>query len=330
MKKGREIFVSVIIGVVIAIGFIFFRNHNQNKDETAQKKKDLSSIQVGYSPLMVNLPLMVAFQNDYFKNEGLNIVLQKMSTTNNMRDAITSGKIKICSALGSEMFFENNNMLPGNLYALYFNVLTKSRYQDGIVVKADSDIGTIEQLNGKSIGCYPASTVKVYLDMIAQNKNLSYRQTLVAPAEAFQLLDKGQLDAIYAIEPQLSEAKKNPNYKIIDDALLAQYVLEEIPVGVCAINGEFYLKYPEVAEKIQTALKNAVDFIEKDQAEAIKLGEKFIGVTEGNLSGSNLPEWKSGCEINHETLTKFLAFLHINNIVSSTVDHTNFIYCKEK
>lgn len=330
MKKGAQIVISVIIGAAIAVGIIFFRNHNQNKEEIASREKELSSIQVGYSPLMVNLPLMVAFQNGYFKEEGLNIDLQKMSTTNNMRDAITSGKIKICSALGSEMFFENNNMLPGNLYALYFNVLTKKRYQDGIVVKADSEINTIKQLDGKSIGCYPASTVKVYLDMIAKNNNLSYKQTLVSPAESFQLLDKGQLDAIYAIEPQLSEAKKNKNYKIIDDALLAQYVLEEIPVGVCAINGDFYLKYPEVAEKFQIALKRAVDFIENDRTKAIELGEEFIGVTKGSLSGSNLPEWKSGCEINHDTLTKFLAFLHVNNIVSSTVDHTNFIYCKEK
>jgi len=323
MKKVIQISVAVVIGAIIAFGIIFFRNSNQNKEE-------LSSIKVGYSPLMVNLPLMVAYQNDYFQEEGLNIDLQKMSTTNNMRDAITSGKIKICSALGSEMFFENNNMLPGNLYAIYFNVLTKTRYQDGIVVRADSEITNIKELDSKVIGCYPASTVKVYLDMIAKNNNLSYQQTLVSPAESFQLLDKGQLDAIYAIEPQLSEAKKNPNYRIIDEALLAKYVLEEIPVGICAMNGEFYKKYPEVAEKFQTALKRAVNFIEQDRAKAIELGEEFVGAQKGSLSGSNLPEWKSGCEINHESLTKFLSFLHFNSILSSTVDQTQFIYCKEK
>ncbi len=322
MKNTKFFIICALAGVFMGICIVSYNLWKDNRPP--------SDIQVGYSPLIINLPLMVAESNGYFEDEGIDVSLVKMSSTNNMRDAISSGKIDICYALGTEMFIKNNNMLPGNLYALFFNVITKNRYQDGLIVRADAEIKSLSCLNDKNIGCYPASTIKIYLETIARKCHITYHQVQVPPTEAFQLLDSGRLDALFAIEPQLSIAKTQPNkYKILEEALLAKHVLEEIPVGVCAINGTFHDSNPKVAAAFVRALNRAKVFIENNPDAAIKIAEKYID-NMNMYKECKLPEWASGDDLNHESFTKFLAFLHYHNIVTANGDHTRYIIKSRK
>ena len=191
MNKRKVIVISLLTGIIVGIIWVLVSIWS-NKP---------SKIRIGYSPLLINMPIMVASENNYFDSLGLDVELIQMSSTNNMRDAVTNGNIDLAVALGTEMFIQNNTLQKGNLKALFFNVLTNERFVDAIIVKDNSSIHSIKELNGKNIACYPASTVQAYLNVIAKDNGISFNVITVNPTESVQLLESGRVDALFVIEP---------------------------------------------------------------------------------------------------------------------------------
>lgn len=318
MNKRKIIVFSLLLGITVGIIWVLGSIwHNKP-----------AKIRIGYSPILINMPIMVASQNNYFDSLGVNVELIEMSSTNNMRDAVTNGNIDVAVALGTEMFIQNNILQEGNLKAIFFNVLTQERYVDAIIVKDSSSISSISELNGKNIGCYPASTIQAYLNVVAKENGITYNVITVSPTESIQLLESGRIDALYAIEPLLTYSLKTKNYRIVEKALIAKYIQNDIPVGAWVVNKDFYESSPKNVKQLQQAINKAICFIDKNPKAAIKLSEAFLNKTEGEFEGANYPLWKEGCYyIEKNSMSKFLSFLVMNDIISDPSDQSENIIC---
>lgn len=317
-KKKKGFLGGLLIGLIVGVIWVLINIWNDKP----------SKIRIGYSPLIINMPIMVAYENNYFDSLGLDVELIQMSSTNNMRDAVTNGNIDLAVALGTEMFIQNNTLQNGSLKALFFNVLTNERFVDAIVVKENSSIRSIKELNGKNIACYPASTVQAYLNVIAKDNGISFNVITVNPNEAVQLLESGRVDALFAIEPLLSYALKTNKFKAIENAVIAKYIQNDIPIGAWVVNDHFYKLYPKNVQQLRKAIQLAIDFIELNPDRAIKLSEKFLGKNPGEFSGANYPKWKDGCFYSEKnTMSKFMSFLNINDIITDPSDQSENIIC---
>ena len=80
MNKSKVIVISLSTGIIVGIICVLISIWS-NKP---------SKIRIGYSPLLINMPIMVASENNYFDSLGLDVELIQMSSTNNMRDAVTN------------------------------------------------------------------------------------------------------------------------------------------------------------------------------------------------------------------------------------------------
>jgi ABC-type nitrate/sulfonate/bicarbonate transport system substrate-binding protein len=318
MNKRKVIIVSLILGIIVGVIWVLGSILNSKP----------SKIRIGYSPLLINMPIMIASENNYFDSLGINVELIQMSSTNNMRDAVTNGNVDFAVALGTEMFIQNNILQPGNLKALFFNVLTQERYVDAIIVKKESTINEIKELNGKNIGCYPASTIQAYLNVIAKENGISFNVMTVSPTESIQLLESGRIDALFAIEPLLTYAVKTGNYKVIEKAVIAKYIQDNIPVGAWVVNKDFYESYPRNINLLKQAIQLSINFIESQPDSAIFLSENFLEKKHGEYSGANYPVWKDGCFYSEKnSMSKFLSFLNLNDIITNPSDQSDNIIC---
>ncbi len=264
-NKGKRLIKSLLAGIII--GFIIMLC-------TVMCKKT-SKIRIGYSPLLINMPIMVAQENHYFDSIDVDVELIKMSSTNNMRDAVTNGSIDVAIALGTEMFIQNNIIQKGNLKALFFNVLTRERFVDAIIVKKDNPISLINDLEGKNIACYPSSTIQSYLNVIAQDNGIIFNVITVSPSESLQLLESERVDALFAIEPLLTFALKTNKYRIIEESVIAKYIQEDIPIGAWVVNNDFYESYPKNVKQLKKSIQMAINFIESNPDSAIVISENF-------------------------------------------------------
>lgn len=319
MKRKNLILIGALItGILIGLCYGFVKRH---KDKAIITK-------VGYSPLLINMPIMVAEELHYFDSVGIRVELNEMSSTNNMRDAITNGNIDIAVALGTEMFVQNNIIMKEGLKALFFNVLTINRYVDAIIVKNKSSVNSIEELSGKNIGCYPSSTVQAYLNTIAQKKGILFNIVMVNPAEALQLLEAGRIDALYAMEPALTYAINTNKYKVLETALAVKNIQDNLPVGVWTVNNEFYKRDPKSIKLFHKAIKMSIDFIEQYPDSAKALSAQFFNKDKTEFNNSNYPEWKDGCFYKKgKSFNKFLSFLRQNDIITDSSDHPENIIC---
>ena len=296
----------------------------------SENKNESISVRVGYSPLILNLPLMVAFENKYFQENNLEISLEKMPSTNTMRDAVSNGNVNIAVALGTEMMIQNNALEGGNLFALFFNTLSEDRYSDAIITNIDSPINSLEDLDNKKIGGYPSSTVKAFLEIISTNTSVNFEIISTPPNEALQYLATGNIDAMLVLEPQLVMAMKTGKYKIVEEGLVGKRVLENVPIGVYAVNGSYYENNKNIVLKFQSAIEKAVAYIESEPEQAIKLGEKFLGAEAGTYKDVKLPTWKSGCfYLNEESFNDMLLLYKEHNIISSVPSPPYNFICPE-
>lgn len=312
---------GLIVGLIIGLTIAF----------VVRSKNQVDITKVGYSPLLINMPIMVASELHYFDSVGVTVDLVEMSSTNNMRDAVTNGNIDIAVALGTEMFVQNNIIQKGNLKALFFNVLTKDRYVDAIIVKNESSATNITDLNGKNIGCYPASTVQAYLNTIGKKNGVSFNVITVNPDEAMQLLESGRIDALYAMEPALTYAIKTNQYKEIETALAVKNIQDNLPVGVWAVNKNFYERDPKNLERFHKAIKMSIEFIEQYPDSAKVLSAHFLKKERTEFDNSHYPEWKDGCFYSERnSMSKFLSFLVQYDIITDPSDQSENMICIKK
>ena len=263
--KFRILITAICLGFLVSLIIIF-----TIKPWEESKKKELAvpnQITLGYSPLILNLPVIIAYEKGFFTENNLNVKMEKMSTTDAMRDAVSIGKLNFASALGTDMFFKNNNLADGNLVGIYFNVISEERYVDAIITKNDSNINEIKDLENKIVGTYPAATTQVFLNLIGKNAKVNFIVTPINPKEALEALGTNKIDALFVLEPQLTIAIKK-GFKVIEKSLIARRIKDKMPVGVHVVNGKFATNYPDIVAKFQTSIDKSVDFIENNKKES--------------------------------------------------------------
>lgn len=285
-------------------------------------------VRLGYSRLIINLPIMIASDEGrgFFSDNELNVEFKPMSTTNAMQDAVVSGAVDAAAALGTEMFLQNNNLQRGILKAVAFNVLTENRFVDAIIVNADSPVSVLPELHQRRVGCYPATTVQTLLRLVGKNNFIDLLPVTVQPAQALETLSSNQVDALFVIEPQLTDALSKNRFRVIETAPFAKHVLNGMPVGVYVVNGMFNERHPKTVQRFARALSQAIEFIEADPDEARAIGERFLKAQQGQYKDTNLPEWALGGKVkSEEKLDLFASTLFTNEVLSAPEPHKDQI-----
>ena len=86
-KKNLYIGLAIFL-IGVAIVFFMLKRNGDNVDTE-------DDIVIGYPSLRIALPVFVAQENGYFKEQGLNVMLEEYQTAQPMMDALVSGKIDI-------------------------------------------------------------------------------------------------------------------------------------------------------------------------------------------------------------------------------------------
>lgn len=69
MNKRKVIIVSLILGIIVGVIWVLGSILNSKP----------SKIRIGYSPLLINMPIMIASENNYFDSLGINVELKNLN-----------------------------------------------------------------------------------------------------------------------------------------------------------------------------------------------------------------------------------------------------------
>lgn len=297
------------LGLIALLGiFIFALNQPAPKNINNQSNKtEPEIVRVGYREHGLYWPLFLGLEKGFFENENINVEKVPFTSTNQLMEALIAGQID--AALGGV----NNTLLatletksPGEFKIFTISNETTEKYFSTVLVKIDSNITDITQLENKKVSTQPGSTTKFLF-----KKTVSDR---IAPAEAqleqmnvdLQLssLESGQTDAAIVFEPTATIGVNTRIAKILEKALWSNNIMENCPVTASVLSKRFLSDKPEVAQKFVQAVENTIVYGENNEHEVqsaiamytpltIDLAEQIPILNNQLLSEIDIPQLQS-------------------------------------
>ena len=230
----------------------------------AKTLKLAHSTWVGYGPFYI------ARDKGYFKEEGVDVKLIIMENTSLKMGALMAGKIDAVASTADEFPIY---MKPGNLL-YYILAVDNSKGGDGIV--SNKDIKTVAGLKGKKVACEVGSVSQFFLNALLREINLSQddiKMVNMTATDAGVAFVAQRVDAAVTWEPHLSQgASKEHGHVLIDSSQRPGLI-----VDVVAVREETMKEREAELKAFVRAWQRALDFIEKDPAEAHKIMAKGVG-----------------------------------------------------
>src|SRR6185503_13270392 len=122
---------------------------------------------------------------------------------------------------------------PGTFKFLFITLMEKGRTNDGIIVRKDSVIKSINELKGKKIACPPGATSVVLLKLIFADVGIDIQRDIniqeLEPKDQLQALAANQVDAVFAIEPVITLGEEKGISRFLEKESMENHIMNPIP-----------------------------------------------------------------------------------------------------
>ena len=154
MKKNKTLIILLLAVIVGIIAYVAYNNSGKENETGNQETTSLKEITIGYPYLRIALPVLVAKENGYFEEEGLNVKLHPYETAQPMMDAIVSGKIDLGGFCALPITFGAMARSKTDLLFIGGMFEDDTHPISVLIVKDTVKIKSIKDLKGKKIGIF--------------------------------------------------------------------------------------------------------------------------------------------------------------------------------
>lgn len=234
-------------------------------------------VRVGVFPVSSTLPLFVAIERGYFKENSIEIEMTRLIGGPPNVAAMIGNQIDAAAVLVTIEGMNANLKKPG--VAMYISLNSQNaKYQmEQFVVRKGLEIKSLADLKGKKIMSAPgpANVLMARAALAAAGlKEGDYQLDQLDMGQHVNAMTAGTFDAGYTLEPNATVMRKNGVATTFEAGVIAKYVLGDPQanawVGGCALTSDFIKSKPDVAKRFTAAWAKAVKFINDNPAEARK------------------------------------------------------------
>ncbi|MDR2459328.1 MAG: ABC transporter substrate-binding protein [Deltaproteobacteria bacterium] len=244
-------------------------------------------LKAGYTGSLCEGPIHIAYENGFFRDEGLDVELVKLAPGTNF-EAITAGQIDASFGLLATLIQPLSNGLPIKITTGLHTGCDK------ILVKKDSGITTVADLKGKRIGVPSLTSSPIMFARRALahsgvkvgDKDSEVEFLVFENSELPLALERGAIDAISANDPVASLAAKNNDLLILLDSATDEPFSQQY---CCAayVSASLVEENPDAAARYTRAMQRAAAWIQNnpDETARIQVDKKYVaGDAEFNAS----------------------------------------------
>jgi len=272
-KKNLLGVIVVIVIVALAIALYSFRRAPSEK---------LPAVRIGYLNLITSLPVFIAQEKGFFKEEGIDGNAVSVSSSNQIVDDVLAGKLDCFTGASVVPVLAAEIQSPGKLKIFSVSEITAEKPFDAILVKENSPIKTLSDLSGKKIGVFPGSTATNLLKKYLGDREIDVTTITfvpIAPSGHLAELVKGSVDAVYAYEPTIAMALSRGGVKQLHGSVYAEMISPN-PISVSVVSAAFLQEHPETAVKVIRALERAMNYMREYDTETRKILAKKMELSQ--------------------------------------------------
>lgn len=318
-KKTRAALLIVGLLFIAILAAVITTRYTEPQDDY--------TVRIGYLPLTANLPLFVALEKGYFTDEGLKVETQKFESSNQMIDALVTGRIDVETAASSSVTVTVAQKLGNKIHVFMLNAFTPKDFLSSILVKKGSDITAPVDLDGKKVGTFPGSTMRMYTEMVLESVGVKPSEVIqLPPPVQLGALDSGSADALMTLEPLGTLGQVKGIATTLIAAPVETNVLNPWVAGSNSFSDDFLKNHPQMAVKLRDALYRAVDYIRSNPEEAKKAMTKYTPITDEALASRlTVPNYWKLDEINVADFQKMADLLLSHGEIDSQVNVNDLI-----
>lgn len=226
-------------------------------------------------------PLMIAQQQGYFRDAGLDVDLKFFPSGGDLMTAFAGGSVQIGSSGSAPTTALRARPFPVRIVGQVSDI---SGAQQLIVRK---DVSTLDQLHGKKIGLMRGTASEALLNSIAKSYGLDLSKVQLVnmgPVEMLQSFARGQVDAVALWEPHSTKARTAGNGKVLVSGTRSYTGGKEVARriygdhSVLFTTESFLKENPKVVEAAVRAVARAGEYMAKNKEAAIAYLAKEFGL----------------------------------------------------
>jgi NitT/TauT family transport system substrate-binding protein len=281
-------------------------------------------VRVGVFPVASTLPLFVAIERGFFKEQGIEIEMTRLIGGPPNVAALIGNQIDVSAVLVTIEGMNANLKKPG--VAMYVSLNSQNaKYQmEQFVVRRGLEAKSLADLKGKRIMSAPgpANVTMARAALAAAGlKEGEYQLDQLDMGQHVNAMTAGTFDAGYTLEPNATLMRKAGVATTLEAGVIAKYVLGDPNanawVGGCALSTDFIKSRPDVAKRFTAGWAKAVKFINDSPDEARKhlvkntlTPEDVVGIVPlvkfemvENLTGKDIADFQKFIDFSTKTGT---------------------------
>jgi len=281
------------------------------------------TVRIGYVPYSSSLPALVAFEKGITKAKGLDVQLLRFETSNESIVALTRGDVQGLMGIGLPSLLAIEVRTPGTFKMVWCAVETAAKGVNALLVPVASKARDIKDLRGKTVGTFAGATQLLNLQAIFKSAlgDVNAAQiSQVSPNLQLQALQKGEVAALFTIEPYVAIATARGMGRVLVDNPRCKYILDPFPGGGGVLATTFITKKPAEARSLLAAFDEAIASIRLDETSAKAILPKYAPVDADIAAKSQLYAWWTSSQIDLKSLQDYTNLLESDGILKGHVD----------
>jgi NitT/TauT family transport system substrate-binding protein len=255
-------------------------------------KPETTELLVGIVPVADQASVFIAIQEGFFKEEGLNVTAQPAQGGAAAVPAMIAGEMQAAFATYPSFLLAQANGIPVHIVA---EGVRGNEESNGVWVKGDSDIKSIEDLEGKKVAVNTLNntgdlTIRVLMDEAGVDVDAVEFIELPFP-DMVPTLQSGGVDAVWLVEPFQTGAEEAGAKK-----LFANFSgpTAGVPLSGLGMTAEFVKANPNTTAAFIRAIEKANALLAENPDAAREIVPTYSKTTPELAAKLKLPVWVAG------------------------------------
>lgn len=261
-------------------------------------------VTIGYSPIRISLPLLVAYEKGLFEKHGITVRLERYETPQPLVESLAAGRLSTGGYIAMPILYSvaGRSKVAFDMATAF---IEDSQHPFTYLLRrngAGSPL-SVAELKGKRIGILPTVAFHTWLKALLEANGLSLTDVVIVPVNPSLMvsgISSGQFDALFAPDPMGSAvlAAKAGTVITLGKTRLSEIFTDPYLVGSFVFRRDFGAQHAHTKRAIIAALDEAIQSIRTDQEGAKEVLRKFMDPAQRALD-IQLPD--SVCRQSFET-----------------------------
>lgn len=246
------------------------------------------TVTVAALPLIDCAALYIARDRGLFEKEGLDVRVQQVQQSLQALPALAKGQIDMVASANYVTYLQAHEQGTLDIRIVAEAIRAAPRMMEVLVPK-DSDLKTVADLKGKKLAVNTLNNVQsLTLNEILAKQGVGRPVYRAIPfPQMGAALDKGQVDAVHAVEPYDSAIQDELKARVLVDGSSAP--VEAIPLSGYISASKYADENGKTLAAFQRAIKAAVRIAEEDPSVVRDTLPTYTKVTEKQAESIDLP-----------------------------------------